>query len=476
MARISERFLSFSIDTAQALGGVFWDPAGSGKEVPVEVYEFGRPRLRRLAGEFSPALLRVGGTAADYVLYDLGEAPVAVPPAPFKLVMTRSIWEGIASFARDLDLEILFTLNAGPGARDASLAWTADNARTFVDFVSARGDPVTVWELGNEINGFPIEHFIRIDGEQYARDVAVARALIDEHAPGAKLAGPASAYWPPIGEAFPVMPRFLAAGGVLVDVVTWHFYPQQSKRCPIATRPAAPTVMLDPDNLAAVDRWAEQIEGQVASAAPQAEVWLGETGNAQCGGEPGVSDRFVGSLWWLDELGRMARRGQRVVVRQTLSGSDYGLLDDATLEPNPDYWASLLWRRLVGTSILAAEVGAEPVASGESPLVTSYAACQRGVPGGVVALLINLDTERSVAVTIDGVPAGRAELYPVTAPDLYGTDVSIDGRTLRAATDGTPPPIEPRRVPTRPGAPIVTLPPTSYAFVALPDAAAPGCG
>ena len=468
VARISERFLSFSVDTAQALGGVFWDPAGSGKEVPVDVYDFERTRLRRLTSELAPALLRIGGTAADYVFYDVSEAAVAAPPAPFKLVMTRPIWDGIARFARDLDLEILFTLSAGPGARDAGLAWTPENARAFVDHVVQRGDPVTVWELGNEINGFPIEHFIRIDGEQYARDIAVARALVDEHAPGARLAGPSSAYWPPVGEAFPVMPQFLAAGGEQVDVVTWHFYPQQSKRCPIATRRAGPTVMLDPDHLAAVDRWAERIEEQARADAPRAEVWLGETGNAQCGGEPGVSDRFVGSLWWLDELGRMARRGQPIVVRQTLSGSDYGLLDDATLEPNPDYWASLLWRRLVGTSILAAEVSPGPV--------MTYAACQRGVPGGVVALAINLDLERSVAVEIEGVSAARAEVFVATAPDLYGKDVMVNERALRAAEDGAPPPIEPSRVPIRAGAPLVTLPPTSYAFVALPDAAAPGCG
>lgn len=475
-ARVSERFLSFSVDTAQALGGVFWDPAGSGEEVPVEVYDFGRARLRRLTSELAPAMLRIGGTAADHVLYDVSEAPVAAPPAPFELVMTSAIWDGLARFARDLDLEILFTLSAGPGARDAALAWTADNARTFVDHVVGRGDPVTVWELGNEINGFPIAHFIRVDGEQYARDMAVARALVDEHAPGALLAGPSSAYWPPVGEAFPVMPAFLAAGGELVDVVTWHFYPQQSKRCPIATRRAGPTVMLEPDSLAAVDRWADRIEAQVRSDAPRAEVWLGETGNAQCGGEPGVSDRFVGSLWWLDELGRMARRGQPIVVRQTLSGSDYGLLDDATLEPNPDYWASLLWRRLVGTSILAAEVSGAPADAAAAPPVMTYAACQRGVPGGVVVLAINLDLERSVAVEVEGAASAAAETYVATAPDLYGKDVRLNGRELRAAADGAPPPIAPSRARLRAGAPLVTLPPTSYAFVALPDAAAPGCG
>ena len=104
IAEVSERFLSFAVDSAQALGGVFWDPAGSGEEVPVPVYDFGRQRLRRLTSELAPAILRIGGTAADYVYYDVSDTPVSAPPQPYRLLLTRPIWEGIASFARDLDL------------------------------------------------------------------------------------------------------------------------------------------------------------------------------------------------------------------------------------------------------------------------------------------------------------------------------------------------------------------------------------
>src|SRR5262249_13393942 len=158
-----------------------------------------------------------------------------------------------ADFARAEGLELLFTLDAGPGPRDTASAWTPDNARELMSYVVARGDPVTTWELGNEINGYPIVHGIRIDGAQYARDMATARELVDGVDAGTKVAGPSSAFWPVVGEAFPVLPSFLAHGGSSVDVVTWHFYPQQSRRCPIATRRAGATVMLDPAHLAAVD-------------------------------------------------------------------------------------------------------------------------------------------------------------------------------------------------------------------------------
>src|SRR5262249_24191291 len=152
--------------------------------------------------------------------------------------------------------------------------------------------------------------------EDYARDVRAARALIAAVTPGVALAAPSSAYWPIVGEVGGLLPPFLKVGGDAVDIVTWHYYPQQSRRCGAVVREATPTQLLDPDNLDEIDRWADDVETARAAGAPSAPVWLGETSNAQCGGAPGVSDAFASSLWWLDELGKMARRGTPVVVRQ----------------------------------------------------------------------------------------------------------------------------------------------------------------
>ena len=85
--------------------------------------------------------------------------------------------------------------------------------------------------------------------------------------------------------------------------------------------------------------------------APGRGIWLGETGNAQFGGEPGVSDTYIGGLWWLDQLGLLAASGVEAVFRQTLAGMNYGMMDPDTLELNPDYWNSLLWKELMGTDV-----------------------------------------------------------------------------------------------------------------------------
>jgi heparanase 1 len=66
----------------------------------------------------------------------------------------------------------------------------------------------------------------------------------------------------------------------------------------------------------------------------------GETGSAYGGGAPGLSDRYVAGFLWLDKLGMAARLGVDVVVRQSLSGGNYALLDPE-MEPLPVSWSAL---------------------------------------------------------------------------------------------------------------------------------------
>ena len=80
-------------------------------------------------------------------------------------------------------------------------------------------------------------------------------------------------------------------------------------------------------------------------------LWITETADAACGGNSWVST-FLDTFRDLNQLGSMAQRGVDVVMHNTLDASDYGLLDENTLAPRPDYWAALLWRKLMGTTVL----------------------------------------------------------------------------------------------------------------------------
>jgi heparanase 1 len=461
LGTVSERFLSLAVDSAQLVGGDWWDAQATvGGMQPVPPFDFTRAQLRLLAGALAPAYLRLGGTDADRIYYDLGDVPVAQAPAPYRWVLSRQQWNAAAEFAQSLDFQLLFTLNAGPGPRDSSGAWQPDQARALLQYSAALPSPVAVWELGNEINGYPVTLDIKVAPEQYARDIALARTLVAGSS-GAKLAAPASAYWPILGEPISFLPAFMAQGGGSIDVVTWHYYPQQSRRCPAAIRRAKPDVLLDPDDLDEIQRWIDEVTAQAAAHAPSAEVWLGETGNAQCGGEPGVSDAFVSSLWWLDELGIAARRGMQVVVRQSLTGANYGLLDEPTLTPRPDYWASLLWRRSMGVRVLDAHAPAPAT-------LRVYAHCARAGGGGVTLLAINLDSV-PVRIGVDGV-GGRMQLWVVTAAAPTASTAQLNGTPL-ALVDNRLPTV----APLDRAAGSFTVPATAYAFAVYPEAAAVAC-
>ncbi len=505
VATVDQRFLSFAVDTAQVVGGEFWAPRGSEqgllKTHPVARYDFARPALRRLASALAPAYLRIGGTDADRTVYRVegdgagDDAGPSVPGAGARWVLTGARWAEVAAFARATDLKIMFTLNAGPSARDGDGGWSPDNARSLIAYTRAHGYPVDVWELGNEINAFPLTHGRWLAADRYAGDLRRARALLDElHDPG-RLAGVGSAFWPVLGEGRAVLDDTLRSAGGVLDIVTWHYYPQQSHRCPLATRRAAAALTPAPERLADVEHWAQQVETAAHEHAPRAAVWLGETASAQCGGEAGVSDSFADALWWLDELGRLSRRGQPVVVRQTLSGSDYGLVDDGTLRPNPSYWASWIWRHLMGTRVL--DVAVEPAA----PAVHAYAHCLRGASGGagsdgVAVLLLNIHPTDAATVRLGAGAAPAMRVLHLQADALTARTVRLDGATLETAADGSLPPFPefgaaadtagagsgeashlplPSAAESTGGARAVTLPPMSATFVVLSGAPVAAC-
>ena len=475
-ARVDDRFLSVAVDSSLAVGGHWWSPDGSvepglGRQ-RVEPFDFSSARLRELTRELAPGYLRIGGTEADRIYYDMDERHAAAPPAGYELVLTRAEWDGMASFSRETGLDLFFTLNAGPSARDAEGQWQTANAEHLMQYALSRGDRIAVLELGNEINAYWFGYGPRQqpDGATVAADGARLRTLASRYYPEALLVGPGEFYWPRVGSPFASQTNVLeglleAGGGAAFDALTWHYYPQQSRRCPLATRRASLSELLDPAFLDEISHWAGDIEAKRDAHAPGLPLWLGETGNAQCGGEPLVSDRFVSSLWWVDELGLTAARGQRVVVRQALVGSDYGLLDQATLEPRPDYFASVLFKRLMGPLALDVERNREG-----DPFIRTYAHCTPHQPGKSTLLAVNLHRTEEAVVRFPQAANANADIYQVTAPDLISSHASLNGAPLQAVP-GRGISLEPR---SEPFSGELRLPPASYTF-AVVDAGADAC-
>ncbi|MCX8071218.1 MAG: hypothetical protein N3C12_02025 [Candidatus Binatia bacterium] len=474
MAVVSERFLSFAVDLDQVVGGTFWDPTGGTEQVPVEPYDFSRPRLRALTAALAPAYLRLGGSAADRIFYDLSEAP-AEPPQRFSLVLTKAQFDAASQFATELGLGLIFTINAGPGPRDGTGRWDPRNAEELLSYALSRGYPFAALEFGNEPNLFAVRAGIAgYSAQEYARDLTIFGELRDRVAPGIPILAAGNVYMRTQGENVfgnfvfgPRMTEILPLVGGSIEGVNYHYYGAVSTRCP----PSGPRVTiesaLDPDYLDGIDEAAAAVDALRDQYSPGRPVWLTETGGQSCGGQVGVADRFANTFWYLNTLARLARRGHFVVVRQTLSGSTYGLIDDVSLRPRPDYWATFLWRRLMGTRVL------------EPPLISAavpariYAHCQHNGPaGGVTLLVLNLSREGPLTLRVADLGLQPpANVYLASSTDLASHELHLNGEPLSVATDGAPP--EP--TPLVLNGPTVTLPATSWAFVVFPEARVASC-
>ena len=121
---------------------------------------------------------------------------------------------------------------------------------------------------------------------------------------------------------------------------------------------------------------------------PRKPLWITETADAACGGNPWAST-FLDTFRYLIEHASLARQGVKVIMHNTLTASDYGLLDQKHLGASPQLLGyAILWHKLMGTAVLDPHVAAPPDAH-------VYAQCGEGQPGGVTLLVINADRQRS---------------------------------------------------------------------------------
>lgn len=413
---VDPAYVSVAIDTSLLLGGVWWSSRGeSSKTKPIDLHH---PRLLALSDLLvrqAPTYLRIGGTDADRVWY----SPHGEHHDPSALVLTSERWQAIHEWVSDLKMPLIYTLNAGPLTRESSFfwgPWQADNAALLLSASQHLQTPVKTWELGNEINGYPLFFGAYLSAEQYARDLLSFR----QRFPQAPLAGPATAWWPVWGEPLSLSAEVLAKGGTALNYLTWHYYPQQSARCGFSTRAAAVNTLLKPVNLDTAIDYAEKIERRRRRYAPQAEHWLGETGHAQCGGAPGLSDAWVSSLWWLDQLGALAKVGVQVQVRQALVGSDYGLLAETDYAPRPDFWSTVLWKQLMGPEVLQTQ-------SSLPQTVRHYAHCHP--QQGVTFLWLNL-ADKATSFFF-AYPLAKARRYTLTADQLTSKAITVNGTPIQ---------------------------------------------
>jgi hypothetical protein len=471
LGAVDGRFQSYNIEMVEITGGRFWKPyhskpedkatprvgSDTSKGIDAHLFQYrppidlANPRLRMLAAALGPAYLRVSGTWANTTFFADTNQPPAHPPTGFKGILTRDQWLGAVGFARSVDAQIVTSFAISAGTRDTDGIWMPDQAHSLLGYTHAIGGKIAAAEFMNEPNlaamgGAPDGY----DAAAYGRDFKLFRSLMKSASPQTVILGPGAA-----GEDAKVA-ELLAASASGLDAYSYHYYPTLSERCHGAS---TPDKALSEQWLSGTDRALAFHQALRDRFVPGKPIWLTETADAACGGNPWAAT-FLDTFRYLDQLGRLARAGVQVVMHNTLAASDYGMLDENTFAPRPKYWGALLWRRLMGTTVLDAGV---PIGGG----LHIYAHCQRGVPGGVSLLVINTDRNAPHTLTL----AAASVRYTLDASDLSDTEVRLNGEALKLSANDRLPPIEGVSAATGTG----TFKPATISFLAMPTAGNSAC-
>ncbi|GAA4805099.1 hypothetical protein [Tomitella cavernea] len=496
---VDERFQSYNIEMVAVTGGNFWKPyeavrpaPGASTETPDAEGTAGvdpgmfqyrpprdlsAPRLRKLAAALGPSYVRVSGTWANSTYFADTDTPPAEAPEGFKGVLTRDQWRGVLDFADAVDAKIVTSFAISRGTRDGSGRWTPELAERWLDFTREVGGRVAAAEFMNEPNVAPLGGApAGYSADDYGREFRAFAAFAERVAPEMVVLGPGSGAvgdspeeWGDGSEAFvELFPSagmlrtsdMLAATGPGVDAFSYHHYGAGSQRGAAMGLPQT-----TPD-AATSEAWLDRTHASCTFYSglrdeyePGKPLWLTEVAESACGGNPWAGT-FLDTFRYVDQLGRLAQEGVQVVMHNTLESSDYALLDEDDFTPRPNYWAAVLWRRLMGRIVL------DPGDSGVDG-VRVYAHSHRDASGGVSLVVLNTDREQSRTFAV---PADALR-YTLDADRLDSVRVRLNGRHLELDADDTMPELA--------GEPVdagdLVLAPASITFLAKPDAANPAC-
>ena len=319
--------------------------------------------MRKLAAALSPAYVRVSGTWANSAYFqDSENAAPANAPSGFSGVVTRQQWKGVIDFSHAVNAEIVTSVATGPGPRDAQGVWTSEQARELFEYPKSVGGRIAASEFMNEptfaaMGGAPKGYA----AASYGRDVEVFRSFLRKAAPDTLFLGPGS-----VGEGPFAIPMaggvlksedLLHAAGPVFDVFSYHLYAAISQRCASmgASSQTTAAAALSQDWLSRPEKIGAFYEDLRDRFEPGKSLWITETADAACGGNPWAST-FLDTFRYLVQHASLAQRGVKVIMHNTLASSDYGLLDENTFAPHPNYWAALLWRRLMGVTVLDPQI------------------------------------------------------------------------------------------------------------------------
>ncbi|KAG6724079.1 hypothetical protein I3842_03G239900 [Carya illinoinensis] len=437
---------------------------------------------------FSPLKLRLGGSLEDQIIYDTEDN--RQPCLPFVqnssamfnfshgcLPMPR--WDELNALFKKTGAKIIFGLNALSGRTlqpdgTSTGTWDHKNAESFMRYTVSKNYTIHGWELGNELCAGGVG--TRVLADQYALDTTTLADIVQRVYKGIK-----------------PKPLILAPGGFFdekwfidfidrttptLGAVTHHLY-----NLGAGIDKNLVNKILDPSYLDRVYDTFKDLLDILKMYSTRAVAWVGESGGAYNSGHHLVTNAFVFSFWYLDQLGMSSAHDTKTYCRQSFIGGNYGLLNTTTFEPNPDYYSALLWHRLMGRNVL-------PTSFSGTKKIRAYAHCSR-VSRGITLLLINLDNSTTVYADVAFNSTGTFKRKTILLPppfkggnireefhltakdgDLHSQTVLLNGNILAVNSAGDIPPFVPVYVNSLTP---IQVAPYSIVFAHLPNADVPAC-
>ena len=445
---VDDRFQSYNIEMCEVIGGDFWIPYNLIDSVrktsnktgfaalkwgiePINLYE---KKLRNLAVALGPTYVRVSGTWANAVYFQNNDEPkLNTPPNGFNNILTRQQWKGVVDFCKAVDGKLVSSFPISDGMRDGKGKWQPNQIQSILDYTKQVGGEIVAAEFFNEPS-----HASHGDapkgykGANYAAEFALFKDFATKAAPNMKIIGPGSTGEGgilPSGLDIPVDDILSASPKPSFDVFTYHYYGTVSKRCGGGQKPEN---ALSADWLKKTEKGLEFYQKARDKYVPNAPIWNTETAETACGGNPWAAT-YIDVFRYLEQLGRLAKKGVQVVMHNTLARSEYGMLDHDTHNPRPNYWAALLWSQFMGNQVF--EGGS--IEDGVDIFVHNL----KNKSKGKASLILNTN-DKATSITIPS----AAKQYLLTADELLTKKVKLNGIALNMTANDEVPTIKGKKI------------------------------
>jgi hypothetical protein len=464
IAEIDRRYQSVNVEMCEVVGGNFWIPydlldsekvnvsglSALKREIsPINLYD---KKLRVLASALGPMYVRISGTWANSTYFqDNDEPKLESAPEGYENVLTRAEWKGVVDFCKAIDAKLVTSFAISPGMRDAEGNWTKKQIEPLINYTKSIGGEIAAAEMFNEPshagygsapNGY--------DASWFARDFAAFKSFVDSAVPEMKMLGPGST-----GEGGIIPSNSILTDDIFktkpkpgFEIFSYHYYGGVSQRC---GGKLTPETALSKDWLQKTEEGLKYYVEARDNYLPGTPIWLTETAEAACGGNPWAAT-YVDCFRYLEQLGRLAKKGIQVVMHNTLCASEYSLLEQETYEPKPNYWAALLWNSLMGTKVYETHHSLQGVD------VFIHNLKDSGV--GYSILIINSE---SFASSIQIPVEARQYLLESETEDIQSKSVKLNGEKLTLRSDESLPVLKSRKL--KPG--VIQLPPYSISFFVI---------